>query len=91
MSLYTRILVGLKERFKACISNAFREIFQLHIAPLDERLDLEYIAYPQNWNNPSPTLVRDRRMEPTPVFLRLSDSDFMPGGRWSWIPAAVFW
>src|SRR4030095_9301602 len=65
-SLYTRILVGLKERFKAYVSNAFREIFQLHIAPLDERV--EYIAYPQNWNNPSPTLVRDRR--------RVTDTSF---------------
>src|SRR4030095_12146541 len=34
-SLYTRILVGLKERFKACVSNAFREIFQFHIAPTE--------------------------------------------------------
>ena len=77
-SLYTRILVGLKERFKACVSNAFREIFQFHIAPLDERL--EYIAYLQNWNNLSPILVRDRRMVTDAGFLSLSDRDFTPGG-----------
>ena len=34
-ALHTRILVCLKDRFKACVSNAFREIFQLHIAPTE--------------------------------------------------------
>ena len=29
-ALYTRILVCLKDRFKACVSNAFRKIFQFH-------------------------------------------------------------
>src|SRR4030095_14948970 len=32
-ALHTRILVGLKERFKACVSDAFREVFRFHIAP----------------------------------------------------------
>ena len=55
-ALYTRILVGLKERFKACVSNAFGEIFQLpYSSHRTERL--EYIAYPQDWNNTGPTLV----------------------------------
>jgi hypothetical protein len=29
-ALYTGILVCLKDRFKACISNAFCEIFEVH-------------------------------------------------------------
>ena len=29
-TLYPRILLFLKDRFKACVSNAFRKIFQFH-------------------------------------------------------------
>ena len=34
-ALYAGILVCLKGRLKACVSNAFGEIFQFHIAPAD--------------------------------------------------------
>mgnify|MGYP007054664377 CR=1 FL=1 len=34
-ALYTRIFLGLKERFKARGSNALGEIFQFHIAPTE--------------------------------------------------------
>ena len=34
-ALYARILVCLKCRLKACVSTAFGEIFQFHIAPAD--------------------------------------------------------
>jgi hypothetical protein len=33
--LHTRILVCLKDRLEACFSDAFGEIFQLHIAPIE--------------------------------------------------------
>ncbi len=32
-ALYTRILVCLKDRFKACLSNPFGEIFHVHRVP----------------------------------------------------------
>ena len=32
-ALYTRILVCLKDRFNACVSNTFGKIIEVHIAP----------------------------------------------------------
>ena len=42
-ALYPRILVGLKERFKACVANAFGKIFQFHIAPKEENDESVYL------------------------------------------------
>jgi hypothetical protein len=37
-AMYTGILVCLKDRFKACVSNASGEIFHVHIAPTERKV-----------------------------------------------------
>jgi hypothetical protein len=39
-ALHTGVLVCLKDRVKACVSNAFGEIFNVHIAPIERRLSI---------------------------------------------------
>lgn len=48
-ALYTRILVCLKDRFKACLSNPFGEIFHVHRAPRKKAYSIS--VYPQTGSN----------------------------------------
>ena len=50
-ALHTRILVCLKHRLEACFSDAFGEIFQLHIAPRERsNLQKECLDPPHHLN-----------------------------------------
>jgi hypothetical protein len=44
-ALHAGILVCLKDRFNACVSNAFGEIFHVHISPI-EQVRLEGSDFP---------------------------------------------
>jgi hypothetical protein len=47
-ALYTGILVCLKDRCEACLSNAFGEIFHVYIAPTERRLEVyRFIRKPE--------------------------------------------